>query len=115
MVDALAAGEEVLERRGQVLARFAEVVDLGRQEPDASGDPSDVTAEGVIGAIASVLHARLLENSSDALVDLLGPLMSMIVLPYLGARAATRELRTERRPCCTATGGGSPAARTMIR
>ncbi len=29
---------------------------------------------------------------SDALVGLTGPLMSMIVLPYLGARAAQREL-----------------------
>jgi DNA-binding MarR family transcriptional regulator len=38
------------------------------------------------------LHTRLLEDHRQPLEDLLGSLMSMIVLPYLGTRAASREL-----------------------
>ena len=45
-----------------------------------------MTAEGVVGAIFAVLHTRLLEASEEPLSDLLGSLMSMIVLPYLGAQ-----------------------------
>ena len=45
-----------------------------------------------MGAVFVVLHARLLNETGEALRDLLGPLMYMIVLPYLGSRAASREL-----------------------
>jgi hypothetical protein len=58
----------------------------------------------VIGAVLAVLHTRLLERSSAPYAGLHGSLMSMIVLPYLGARAAASELR---RP--------APAVRTRGR
>jgi DNA-binding MarR family transcriptional regulator len=51
-----------------------------------------VTAEGVVGAVFAVLYSRVLEGGEEPLVGLLGQLMSMVVLPYLGAEAATREL-----------------------
>jgi AcrR family transcriptional regulator len=96
VVEALGAGERVLERRATVLAELARAVDLGRLDPEARGEPPEVTAEGVVGATFAVLHARLLEPRRKSLIDLLGPLMSMIVLPYLGADAAARELQTPR-------------------
>jgi AcrR family transcriptional regulator len=91
VVEALAAGERVLERRAEAFAALAEVIDRGREEPGAL-DPPEVTAEGVVGAVFAVLHARVLESGETPLLRLLGPLMSMIVLPYLGAEAAQREL-----------------------
>jgi DNA-binding MarR family transcriptional regulator len=39
-----------------------------------------------------VLETRLLQDEDQDLGELLGPLMSMIVLPYLGPRAARSEL-----------------------
>ncbi len=92
VVEALGAGERVLERRAEVLDELAEVIDQGRFVNNAVSEPPDVTAEGVAGAIFAVLHTRLLDGDKEPLTDLLGPLMSMIVLPYLGARAATAEL-----------------------
>ncbi len=92
VVEALAAGERVLERRARALDELARVIDRGRFVTDAVDEPPEVTAEGVVGAIFAVLHARLLEGGKEPLTDLLGPLMSMIVLPYLGARAANSEL-----------------------
>jgi AcrR family transcriptional regulator len=92
VVEALAAGERVLERRAAAFAELAAAIDRGRSEPGAL-DPPEVTAEGVVGAVFAVLHARVLEGGDRPLTELLGPLMSMIVLPYLGADAAERELR----------------------
>jgi AcrR family transcriptional regulator len=92
IVEALGAGERVLERRATVLEALAEVIDRGRMATSATREPPEVTAEGVVGAIFAVLHTRVLEDGRQPLTDLLGSLMSMIVLPYLGARAAGREL-----------------------
>jgi AcrR family transcriptional regulator len=92
VVEALGAGERVLERRLEVLDELAEVIDRGRLATSASREPPEVTAEGVVGAIFAVLHTRVLEGGKKPLTDLLGPLMSMIALPYLGAKAASREL-----------------------
>jgi AcrR family transcriptional regulator len=92
IVEALGAGERVLERRAKVLEELAEVIDRGRAATSATREPPEVTAEGVVGAIFAVLHTRVLEAGGQPLTDLLGSLMSMIVLPYLGARAAGREL-----------------------
>ncbi len=92
IVEALGAGERVLDRRGKVLDELAEVIDRGRGVTNATREPPEVTAEGVVGAIFAVLHTRVLEHGEEPLTDLLGSLMSMIVLPYLGARAAGKEL-----------------------
>jgi AcrR family transcriptional regulator len=92
IVEALGAGERVLDRRAKVLDELAEVIDRGRTVTHAIREPPEVTAEGVVGAIFAVLHTRVLEHGNERLTDLLGSLMSMIVLPYLGARAAGREL-----------------------
>jgi AcrR family transcriptional regulator/DNA-binding MarR family transcriptional regulator len=92
VIEALAAGERVLDRRAEVLDRLAQVIDEGRSLTSTTREPPEVTAEGVIGGVFAVLHSRLLEADDAPLTDLLGPLMSMIVLPYLGARAAGREL-----------------------
>jgi DNA-binding MarR family transcriptional regulator len=42
--------------------------------------------------VFTVLHTRLLDPGRGPLTDLLGSLMGTIVLPYMGARAASREL-----------------------
>jgi hypothetical protein len=81
-------------------------VDEGRGETKAGRDIPPLTAEGVVGAVFSVIHARMLacpppviegprmgERDARALVELAGPLMAMIVQPYLGPAAAQRELR----------------------
>jgi AcrR family transcriptional regulator len=92
VVEALAADGRVLERRARVLDELAEIIDHGRRSTNATREPPQVTAEGIVGGVFSVLHTRLLEDDRQPLTGLLGSLMSMIVLPYLGARAASREL-----------------------
>jgi AcrR family transcriptional regulator len=126
IVETLGAGPRALERRRRVLAHVITAVDEGRAEVRQGDGPPALTAEGVVGAVLSVLHARLSpdagplpaypppemgqparppaseppvsakgrakgEKNPGGLLELAGPLMSMIVLPYLGPAAARRE------------------------
>lgn len=110
IVDALGGGARVLQQRARTIAALREVVDQARQVPGARPDPPEVTAEGVIGAVLAVLHARLLERSAKPYIDLHGSLMSMIVLPYLGSRVAASELRRRPPRLHPSAGGGHPVA-----
>ncbi|HMH46647.1 MAG TPA: TetR/AcrR family transcriptional regulator [Solirubrobacteraceae bacterium] len=92
LVEALGAGPRVLERRAEMLEELAELVDQGRFVTSAVREPPEVAAEGVVGAVFAVLHTRVLEGGGEPFTNLLGSLMNIVVLPYLGARAASREL-----------------------
>ncbi len=91
VVQALRGGPRVLERREQVLAGLARVVDRGREENDKGRACTPLMADGLVGAAFGIVYGRLLKGKHDALTDLHGELMGMIVLPYLGAGAARNE------------------------
>ena len=116
IVESLGAGPKALARRESVLAQIVAFVDRGRGEGRRRDGPPPLTAEGVIGGVLSVLHSRLVagspanggsgasselglvgsSRSGDAglgLLELAGPLTSMIVLPYLGQAVARQELQ----------------------
>jgi AcrR family transcriptional regulator len=93
----LAGGPLVLRRRAEVLVALASVVDRGCEEvPAGRQPPPAVIAEGAVGAVLAIVHNRLLAPSSPGerqpLLALFGSLTSMIVLPYMGATIARREL-----------------------
>lgn len=92
VVETLGAGRRVSERRAEVLAGLIAIVDAGREEAKASVEPLPLTAEGLVGAVLSVIHARLAEGGGEPVTQLTNALMSMLVLPYLGHAAARREL-----------------------
>jgi len=92
-VEALGAGQRVLERRGQVLEVLQGAVDQGRVGVKVGRELPPLTAEGIVGAAFSVIYARLIQDGSESLTGLLNPLMATIVLPYRGHGAAARELQ----------------------
>jgi AcrR family transcriptional regulator len=90
IVEALGGGPRVLAHRAELLAGLVAVVDEGREL--AKTQPPPLTAEGVLGGAFALIHTRLLQRDPAPLTDLLGPLMGLIVGPYLGAAAARREI-----------------------
>jgi len=98
VVEAFSSGPRTLRVRRSVLERVIAFVDEGRAEIKAGHEPPPLTAEGTVGAVFSVIHARMLtdselgEHDRASLVELTGPLMAMIVQPYLGPAVARREL-----------------------
>ncbi len=119
IAESLAAGPRALERRARVAEVVKRALDEGHGEAKGAREPPPLTAEGVIGAVSSVLHARLTQpaarggpitdgarggtrsgwgSGSGSFAELLNPLMGMIVLPYQGAAAASREIARPRPP-----------------
>jgi AcrR family transcriptional regulator len=94
----LGGGPQLLRRRMEVLALLATVVDRGCAEvPAGKQQPPIVIAEGVVGAVLTIVQSRLPvvarpPQERQPLLALFGSLMSMIVLPYMGATVARREL-----------------------
>jgi AcrR family transcriptional regulator len=91
VVQTLRGDQQVLERRAEILARLAGVLEQGNREGQRARSVAPLTAEGLVGAVNSIIYGRLLKQDSEPLVGLLGDLMGMIVLPYLGPEAARRE------------------------
>jgi AcrR family transcriptional regulator/DNA-binding MarR family transcriptional regulator len=92
VVEAPGAGVEALERRAQVLGELIDAVDAGRTGAGRNAALTSLTAEGLVGSVLAVVHARLVGSSNPGLAELTNPLMSMIALPYLGAAVARKEL-----------------------
>jgi AcrR family transcriptional regulator len=112
VVQALSGGPGVLERREEVLAQLAGVVNEGRLESVRGGECTPLTAEGLVGAAFGIVYARLLKGERAPLRGLLGELMGMIVLPYLGPAAARRE---QARPAPAASGPAAGDAAGSVR
>ncbi len=91
VVESLGAGPRLLSLRQSAIARAQEAIDRAALQPGARA-PAPFTAEALAGGIAGLLYARLLEGDRTPLSELSRPCMSMIVLPYFGPAAATREL-----------------------
>jgi len=118
VVDALAAGPAVLERRARVVDELVDVVHRGGLAASRSaGVPrglgerrrTRIVAEGAVGAVLAVIHARMVAREERPLAGLLNQLMAMLVLPYLGPEAAECELaRTAPRGRRAAQRNGDP-------
>jgi AcrR family transcriptional regulator len=110
VVESPRAGHVLLERRRRVLELLAGAVDEGRAEARSGAEPPPLTAQGAVGGVLSVIHARLVDGpppyaeratgsrggrtkpEACSLLELTNPLMAMIVHPYLGPAAARKEL-----------------------
>lgn len=108
IVDWLAAGDEALARRGRVVSAIVDALDQGR-EIARIGSLSRYTAEGVTGGVLAILHKRMLAGARRTL-PLTGELMALIVMPYLGPQAVSRELR---RPVARRARASSDGAETL--
>jgi AcrR family transcriptional regulator len=106
VVQALRGSQRVLERREEILAGLAAFVDEGRLEAARGVKCPPSTAEGLVGAGFALVYSRLLRGERGPLTDLVGDLMGMIVLPYMGPAAARRE---QSRPAQSVA--GKPTAR----
>lgn len=95
VVGALGANPDVLRWREWVLRSAARTIDRARDDRESAGEPPRLAGEAAVGTVLSVLHSRMVTR--EPVSGLLNELMALVVLPYLGASAAERELRCEQR------------------
>ncbi len=137
VVEAFGAGPKGLEHRRRCIARVVAVVDREGRAAKVGDGPPSLTGEGVVGGALSLIHARLAfpepvthtagssptssrgassgEEDEAVLIELLNPLVSLVVSPYLGLAAARRELD---RPLPTSfgeTSGGTAPSRSAFQ
>jgi AcrR family transcriptional regulator len=105
----------VLEARETLLARLASVLDEGRAQSARAAQTPALTAEGLAGAALAIVYKRLLNGEQAPLTDLHGELLGMIVLPYLGSAAASRERKRPAPPSALpAASDTSPSPRVRL-
>jgi AcrR family transcriptional regulator len=92
VVQAITCGLPTLTRDGELLGELERILDEERAEDPKSGDRPAGTAGSVISGTLALLYLGLHSADGRPLVDLINPAIAVIVLPYLGAAAARREL-----------------------
>jgi AcrR family transcriptional regulator len=103
LVEAQRAGARVQQVRQRMIGQLVEVIDEGREQGSRASTAGTLTAEALVGAASSVIATRLTEatqarvgarngRSGTSLRCLLGEIVGMIVLPYMGPAAARREI-----------------------
>jgi AcrR family transcriptional regulator len=93
IVEARASCPAALERRDELLDRFAACIDTQvRAEVAAAETISPIAAAGVVGGIDSLLYDRINREDTDGLPALVPSLMYFAVLPFEGHEAARAEL-----------------------
>jgi AcrR family transcriptional regulator len=91
VVQSLRTDVAIVARREALLAELTAVLDEGHDESARAAQATPLTAEVLLGAALTIVHTRLQRAERAPLTDLLGELMGLIVLPYLGPQAAKRE------------------------
>ncbi|HEX7059291.1 MAG TPA: TetR/AcrR family transcriptional regulator [Solirubrobacterales bacterium] len=89
-VEVHAAGERALARRNELMGRFAEAIDGEREGQD--GETPGVTATFMVGAIETMITAKLMDGDAKSIPDLLPGILHFVVLQYLGEEAAWEEM-----------------------
>jgi AcrR family transcriptional regulator len=90
LVETLAGGPVVLAHRERLIEAFRLPV-IERIEREVPGVPS-LAAEGVLSSVFGILHAHIVTEKPGPFIELLGPLMGLIMAPYLGALGMGREI-----------------------
>lgn len=120
VVQSARGGPRIIELRERLFGRLASVIDEGRVAGNRAVDCPELTGEGLVGAVTSILHTRLVRGTlkgtphrgvqaseQPSLKSLQGELMAMIVAPYLGSAAARAERnRPAPAPLPTPSGNG---------
>jgi AcrR family transcriptional regulator len=113
VVQSARGSRRVLEAREEILTRLARTIEDGCSRSGRAVQAPALRAEGLVGAALAIVYKRLLSGEGTPLTTLHPELMGMIVLPYLGAPAASRERkRSAPQPLQCATRGRAPRAST---
>jgi AcrR family transcriptional regulator len=93
IVEARASCPEALERRDDLLDRFAACIDTQvRAELGATETISPIASAGVVGGIESLLYDRINREDTKDLEAMIPSLMYFAVLPFEGHATAAAEL-----------------------
>ena len=92
IVEVLAAGTDAIERRNEMMMRFADLLRRGAETEPHGLRPPELTAETIVGGIYEVVYSRILQGQATELPALPPDLAYSMMQPYIGHDRAKREV-----------------------
>jgi AcrR family transcriptional regulator len=92
LVEAHAAGERTLARRRELMERVSRALDAGRGELPGGQAPPSITSDFIVGAVDTLLTAKLMDGDAERAAEMLPGLVHFVVMQYLGESAAWEEM-----------------------
>ncbi|HXS46763.1 MAG TPA: TetR/AcrR family transcriptional regulator [Solirubrobacterales bacterium] len=92
LVEVHAAGARPLSQRQELMERFSQALDSGRSEIPSRQAPPPVTSDFIVGAIDTLLAAKLLDGDGERAPEMLPGMLHFVVMQYLGESAAWEEM-----------------------
>jgi AcrR family transcriptional regulator len=91
-VEVHAAGERALAQRAELMERLSHALDRARREIGSRQAPPPVTATFIVGAIDTLVSAKLMDGDAERAPEMLPGLLHFVVLQYFGEAAAWEEM-----------------------
>jgi AcrR family transcriptional regulator len=92
LIEVHAAGERSLAQRRDLMERLSRALDSARREIPSRQAPPPVASDFIVGAIDTLLSAKLLDEDAASAPDMLPGLLHFVVMQYLGEAAAWEEM-----------------------
>jgi AcrR family transcriptional regulator len=92
LVEVHAAGERPLVQRRELMERLSRALDSARREIPTRQAPPPVASDFIVGAIDTLLSAKLLDGDAERAPEMLPGLLHFVVMQYLGENAAWEEM-----------------------
>jgi len=91
-VEVHAAGEQALAQRADLMERLSRALDSARREIPTRQAPPPVTSTFMVGAIDTLVCAKLMDGDGERAPEMLPGLLHFVVMQYYGEQAAWEEL-----------------------
>lgn len=91
-VEVHAAGERALAQRRELMERLSRALDSARREIPSRQAPPPVTSGFIVGAIDTLVCAKLMDGDAARAPEMLPGLLHFVVMQYFGEAAAWEEM-----------------------
>lgn len=92
VIEVHAAGERSLAQRRDLMERLSRALDSARREIPSRQAPPPITSDFIVGAIDTLLAAKLLDGDAARAPEMLPGLLHFVVMQFLGEAAAWEEM-----------------------
>lgn len=92
LVEVHAAGEPSLAQRRDLMERLSRALDSARREIPSRQAPPPITSDFIVGAIDTLLAAKLLDGDAERAPEMLPGLLHFVAMQYFGEDAAWEEM-----------------------
>lgn len=92
LVESHAAGARAMAQRRELMERLSHALDSARREIPSRQAPPPVTSSFIVGAIDSLVSAKLMDDDAEHAPEMLPGLLYFVVMQYFGEAAAWEEM-----------------------